>query len=87
MTDRLTPPTAPPNFETALDEAADRLADGLTDNIHHALTDPIMRLLLAADGVETDQFVSMMHRLAQRLRLRPRPRPRVEDERSVTAAP
>jgi hypothetical protein len=60
-----------PGIEDAFDTAANGLADsivgGFSDSLASALADPIVRAVMAADGLEPGAFEALLRKMAAKL--------------------
>jgi hypothetical protein len=56
------------SFGCSLDRAAEAIADGITGAVSDALSDPIVRAVMAADGVEPRTVRNLLVEMAARLR-------------------
>jgi len=54
----------------ALDRAAEAMADGITGALADTLSDPIVRAVMAADGVEPRVVRGLLQEMAAKLSLR-----------------
>jgi len=56
-------------FASALDAAAVGLADSMVEGsaLRDALADPIVRALMAADGIDPQQFEGMIRQMGEKL--------------------
>jgi len=55
------------SFGDRLDHAAEKMADGITGALAQALTDPIVRAVMVADGVEPQTVISLMVEMTAKL--------------------
>jgi hypothetical protein len=55
------------DFDASFDEAASRLADAITTDL---IADPIVRLLMSADGVDAESVIALLRKKARQFRNR-----------------